>query len=71
MSLLKILCTITTLIALIGAINWAFYDRNYNLIAKITTDKNVRSTLYWIVAVCGMIALLCQVVSLFDSKKHD
>jgi len=48
-------------LAAIGAINWAFAEMNFDLIQKLIvswTAPVVGSILYWVVALCGVYALV-------------
>lgn len=45
-------------LAAIGAINWGLAELNFNLVEKLLGTGTITTVVYYIVAICGIFALV-------------
>ena len=57
MGIEEIVYVISTLLVIIGALNWGAYALGHNLVGKIG-NKNVQKAIYYLIAISGVVSLV-------------
>ena len=56
MGIEEIIYVISTLLVIVGALNWGAYALGHNLVEKIG-NKNVQNAIYYLIAISGVVSL--------------
>ena len=57
MGIEEIVYITTTLLAIVGALNWGAYALGHNLVKKIG-NKNIQNAIYYLIAGAGVVSLI-------------
>jgi uncharacterized membrane protein YuzA (DUF378 family) len=57
MGIEDIVYVISTLLVIVGALNWGAYALGHNLVEKLG-NKNVKNAIYYLIAISGIVSLI-------------
>ena len=57
MGIEEIVYIVSTLLVIVGAINWGAYALGHNLVEKLG-NKNIKNSIYYLIAISGVVSLV-------------
>ena len=67
MGIEEIIYVTTTLLVIVGALNWGAYALGHNLVGKLG-NKNIQNAIYYLIAISGIVSLVLLIRNKYGSS---